>query len=81
VVVSERTPGYGAAYKAGMKAATGDVIVTLNGDGTYPAESIPMLRGQARREALGLPVRVPLPARRQGGDGPDQSESATGCSP
>ena len=43
VVVSERTPGYGAAYKAGMKAATGDVIVTLDGDGTYPPESIPML--------------------------------------
>lgn len=43
VVVSEKTPGYGAAYKAGMKAATGDLIVTLDGDGTYPPESIPAL--------------------------------------
>ncbi len=43
VVVSERTPGYGAAYKAGMRAATGDLIVTLDGDGTYPPESIPAL--------------------------------------
>jgi glycosyltransferase involved in cell wall biosynthesis len=43
VVVSERTPGYGAAYKAGMKAATGDLIVTLDGDGTYPPEAIPAL--------------------------------------
>ena len=46
VVVSERTPGYGAAYKAGLKAATGDVIVTLDGDGTYPPESIPALVGR-----------------------------------
>ncbi|MEQ1834499.1 MAG: glycosyltransferase family 2 protein [Candidatus Eisenbacteria bacterium] len=43
VVVHEKTPGYGAAYKAGMKAATGDLIVTLDGDGTYPPESIPAL--------------------------------------
>jgi glycosyltransferase involved in cell wall biosynthesis len=41
--VSEKTPGYGAAYKAGMKAATGDLIVTLDGDGTYPPEAIPAL--------------------------------------
>lgn len=46
VVVSERTPGYGAAYKAGLKAATGDIIVTLDGDGTYPPESIPALVGK-----------------------------------
>src|SRR5262245_61223844 len=42
-VVAERVPGYGAAYKAGLKAATGDVIVTLDGDGTYPPEEIPRL--------------------------------------
>jgi len=43
VVVAEKTPGYGAAYKAGMRAATGDVIITLDGDGTYPPEEIPRL--------------------------------------
>lgn len=43
VVVSERTPGYGAAYKTGLRAATGDVIVTLDGDGTYPPEEIARL--------------------------------------
>ena len=42
-VVAERTRGYGAAYKAGLRAATGDVIVTLDGDGTYPPEEIPRL--------------------------------------
>lgn len=43
VVVAERMPGYGAAYKAGLRAATGDVVATLDGDGTYPPEEIPRL--------------------------------------
>src|SRR5262245_64364737 len=43
VVVAERTPGYGAAYKRGLSAATRDVVVTLDGDGTYPPEEIPRL--------------------------------------
>jgi hypothetical protein len=42
-VVAERTPGYGAAYKAGLQAATGDIVITLDGDGTYPPEQIPRL--------------------------------------
>lgn len=43
VVVAEKVPGYGAAYKRGLRAASGDVIVTLDGDGTYPPEEIPRL--------------------------------------
>ncbi len=43
VVVFEKRPGYGAAYKAGLAAATGDLIATLDGDGTYPPEAIPQL--------------------------------------
>ncbi len=42
-VVAEKTPGYGAAYKTGLRAATGDLIATLDGDGTYPPEEIPRL--------------------------------------
>jgi glycosyltransferase involved in cell wall biosynthesis len=42
-VVFEKRKGYGAAYKAGLPAATGDVIITLDGDGTYPSEQIPEL--------------------------------------
>jgi len=42
-VVPEKRRGYGAAYKTGLAAATGDVIVTMDGDGTYPAEAIPEL--------------------------------------
>lgn len=43
VVVAEKVPGYGAAYKAGLRAATRDVVVTMDGDGTYPPEEIPRL--------------------------------------
>ena len=42
-VVREDRRGYGAAYKAGLGAATGDIVVTLDGDGTYPPEHIPRL--------------------------------------
>jgi glycosyltransferase involved in cell wall biosynthesis len=39
-VVHEPRQGYGAAYKAGLPAATGDVVATLDGDNTYPAAEI-----------------------------------------
>lgn len=42
-VVAEKRPGYGAAYKAGLAAATGDVVITMDGDGTYPPEEIARL--------------------------------------
>lgn len=43
VVVAEKVPGYGAAYKRGLAAATGDVVITMDGDGTYPPEEITRL--------------------------------------
>jgi dolichol-phosphate hexosyltransferase len=42
-VVAEETRGYGAAYKAGLRAVRSDIVVTLDGDGTYPPEEIPRL--------------------------------------
>jgi glycosyltransferase involved in cell wall biosynthesis len=42
-VVKEVRKGYGAAYKAGLNHATGDIIVTMDGDGTYPRSFIPVL--------------------------------------
>lgn len=39
-VVVEESPGYGAALMRGFGEATGDIIVTLDGDGQYPAENI-----------------------------------------
>ena len=42
-VIVEKRKGYGRAYKTGFQHATGDIIVTLDGDDTYPAEKIPEL--------------------------------------
>jgi len=42
-VVPEKTPGYGAAYKTGLRAVQSDIVVTMDGDGTYPPEEIPRL--------------------------------------
>ena len=42
-VVYERIRGYGRAYKAGLLKARGDVIVTLDGDHSYPVDAISYL--------------------------------------
>jgi glycosyltransferase involved in cell wall biosynthesis len=42
-VVTQPVAGYGAAYKAGLAAATGEIVVTLDGDGSYAPEEIPRL--------------------------------------
>jgi glycosyltransferase involved in cell wall biosynthesis len=42
-VVFQPLKGYGAAYQAGLPEATGDIIATLDGDGTYPADEISIL--------------------------------------
>jgi len=39
----EQVPGYGAAHKAGLRAATGDLIVAMDGDATYPRNLLPAL--------------------------------------
>lgn len=39
-VVFETKKGYGNAYKAGFPLATGDIVATADGDGTYPTHSI-----------------------------------------
>ncbi len=42
-VVHEPVAGYGRAYKRGFACATGDIIVTLDGDHTYPVSGISYL--------------------------------------
>lgn len=43
IVLTENQKGYGFAYKKGFQNIDTDLIVTLDGDGTYPAEEIPRL--------------------------------------
>ena len=42
-VVLEKKQGYGAAYKAGLRRATGDIIVTMDGDLSHDPARIPAL--------------------------------------
>jgi len=43
MVVSELHRGYGRAYKSGFSQATGDIIVTLDGDHSYPVDALSYL--------------------------------------
>lgn len=39
-VVTETKRGYGHALKKGIKSSSGDIVVTIDGDGTYPIEDV-----------------------------------------
>jgi len=43
IVVREDIRGYGRAYKRGFGHATGDVIITLDGDHSYPVDAVSYL--------------------------------------
>lgn len=42
-VIREEVRGYGRSYKRGFAHATGDVIITLDGDHSYPVDAISYL--------------------------------------
>ena len=42
-VIHEDVRGYGRSYKRGFREATGDLIVTLDGDHSYPPDAISYL--------------------------------------
>ena len=43
LVIREDVRGYGRSYKTGFAAATGDLIITLDGDHSYPPDAISYL--------------------------------------
>lgn len=64
-VVREDVRGYGRAYKKGFRHAGGDVIVTLDGDQSYPVDALSYLLGAFEHldvdflNASRFPVRDP----------------------
>ena len=42
-VIQENVRGYGRAYKTGLLHAQGDIVVTLDGDHSYPVDSVSYL--------------------------------------
>ena len=43
MVIREDVRGYGRSYKTGFSRATGDIIITLDGDHSYPPDAISYL--------------------------------------
>ncbi len=62
-VVFQPRKGYGAAYQAGLPAATCDIIATLDGDGTYPADEIALLVDQLEDRKLDFISGARFPLR------------------
>ena len=48
VISHHRNRGYGASIKTGVKAATRDIIVTMDADGQHAAKDIPKLLGELK---------------------------------
>jgi glycosyltransferase involved in cell wall biosynthesis len=42
-VIREEVRGYGRSYKRGFASATGDIVITLDGDHSYPPDAISYL--------------------------------------
>ena len=51
-VVPEPRPGYGSALKRGFCSASGQVVVTVDADATYPVDAIPRLLELLDRQGL-----------------------------
>jgi len=51
-VIHEKVRGYGRAYKTGLLEARGDIIVTLDGDHSYPVDAISYLLEIFRRSRV-----------------------------
>jgi glycosyltransferase involved in cell wall biosynthesis len=70
-VIRECRKGYGSAYLAGLPAATGDIIATVDGDGTYPSSAIAPLIDELLAAGLDFisasrfPLRDPRAMRRR----------------
>lgn len=56
--------GYGPAMDLALRSAEGEVVVTLDCDGSYPAEMIPVLAGAVARDGYDLVDGARLDGRR-----------------
>lgn len=66
MVIPELVRGYGRAYKRGFSVATGDVIVTLDGDHSYPVDALSYLLGAFEHLNVDFLNASRFPVREQG---------------
>src|SRR5438094_4492190 len=62
IVIPELNRGYGRAYKSGFSRATGDIIITLDGDHSYPVDALSYLLEAFLHSGVGFlsASRLPL---------------------
>lgn len=58
VIRHEGTLGYGAALKTGLRHASHEIVITTDGDGTYPAEAMPRLVEELAECDMAVGARV-----------------------
>lgn len=65
-VVLEKRKGYGRAYQTGIPAAKSEIVVTLDGDGSYPTEEIAPLLDHLIDKKLDFVSASRFPLRQKG---------------
>lgn len=60
VVVTLKERGKGLAMRVGAKMAKGEILVFLDGDGTYPSKDIPLFLEKVKQNVLVLGNAVPF---------------------
>lgn len=64
LVSHDRNRGYGAAIKSGLLHATGELVLMVDADGTYPASAfVPLWRHRAADMVIGARRREPDPLK------------------
>lgn len=62
-VMIQKKKGYGLALRTGFNAAKNDIIIVLDGDGTYPVEAIPKLYKYFNAEKIDFLVACRFPLK------------------
>ncbi len=65
-VLLETRKGYGRAYKSGIPAARSEIVVTLDGDGSYPPEEIAPLLDHLLDRKLDFVSASRFPLKKKG---------------
>lgn len=65
-VISESVRGYGRAYKTGLLHARGDIIITLDGDHSYPIDAISYLIEALLNSGVGFVSASRFPIQKKG---------------
>lgn len=61
IIIYEKNRGYGQAYKSGLPKTTGDIIVTSDGDNSYPLSNLDIMLSYMERDNYDFVVGCRFP--------------------